>query len=93
MRVSLRWLGEWIALPAPAEELAERLTGGGLEVDAIERVGPDLSGLRVGFVVERERHPNADRLSVCRVDVGGGEVVEVVCGAPNVAAGQKIAIA
>ena len=93
MRVSMRWLGEWIALPAPADEIAERLTAGGLEVDAIERVGPDLSGLRVGLVVERDRHPNADRLSLCRVDVGGGEVVDVVCGAPNVAAGQKIAIA
>jgi phenylalanyl-tRNA synthetase beta chain len=93
MRVPLRWLAEWIDLPAPAEEIAARLTGGGLEVDAIERIGPDLSGLRIGLVVEREKHPNADRLSLCRVDVGSGDALDIVCGAPNVAAGQKVGVA
>lgn len=93
MRVPLRWLEEWIDLPASANELAERLTAGGLEVDSVETIGPDLSALRVGLVAAREKHPNADRLSVCRVDVGAGDLLEVVCGAPNVAAGQKVAFA
>lgn len=93
MRVPLRWLAEWIDLPAPPDEIAERLTAAGLEVEGVERIGPDLSGIRVGLVLEREKHPNADRLSLCRVDAGSGEAVEVVCGAPNVAAGQKIAFA
>ncbi len=93
MRVPLRWLAEWIDVPASAEELAERLTAGGLEVDSIEKIGPDLSALRVGLVVECGKHPNADRLSLCRVDVGSGEPIDIVCGAPNVAAGQKVAVA
>jgi len=91
MRVPLRWLAEWIDLPPEAELLA-RLTQGGLEVEGVERVGPDLSGVRVGLVVTRDKHPNADRLSLCRVDLGGGEPVEIVCGAPNVAAGQKVPV-
>ena len=91
MRVPLRWLAEWIDLPAE-DALLERLTQGGLEVEGVERVGPDLSGVRVGHVLAREQHPNADRLSLCRVDLGTGEPVEIVCGAPNVAAGQKVAV-
>ncbi|MCZ6784157.1 MAG: phenylalanine--tRNA ligase subunit beta [Proteobacteria bacterium] len=93
MLVPLSWLADWIELPDSVEALAESLTGGGLEVDAIERTGPDLSALVVGDVVEHGPHPNADRLSVCRVDAGDDEPFEVVCGAPNVAAGQKIAFA
>ena len=93
MRVPLGWLAEWIALPASVDELVERLTAAGLEVEEILRTGPDLSGVRVGLVLERSRHPDADRLSVCRVDVGTGEPLEIVCGAPNVAAGQKVAVA
>ncbi|HXX46798.1 MAG TPA: phenylalanine--tRNA ligase subunit beta, partial [Myxococcota bacterium] len=92
MRVPLRWLAESISLP-DAAALAERLTQGGLEVESIERIGPDLSGIRVGHVLERVAHPNADRLSLCRVDLGDGAPVEIVCGAPNVAAGQKVAVA
>jgi len=92
MRVPLRWLAEWIALPeTPA--LVARLTQGGLEIESAERIGPDLSGVRVGRVVERRAHPNADRLSLCAVDLGDGAPVEIVCGAPNVAAGQKVAVA
>ncbi len=94
MKVALRWLAEWVDLPASTDALLERLTLGGLEIEGVERTGPDLSGLVVGHVVACERHPNADRLSVCRVDAGGGgEPLEVVCGAPNVAAGQKVAFA
>ena len=93
MRVPLRWLAEWIRLPGSPEALVERLTLGGLEIEGVERRGPDLAGLRVGLVLECGPHPGADRLSVCRVASGDGEPVEVVCGAPNVAAGQKIAFA
>ena len=91
MRVPLRWLAEFVDAPA-AEVIAAALTQGGLEVESIERIGPDLSGVRVGLVLERAQHPNADRLSVCRVDLGAGEPAEIVCGAPNVAAGQKVAV-
>ncbi len=93
MRLPLGWLAEWVDLPDSVEELEERLTMGGLEVEEILRTGPDLSGLRVGHVVEHARHPDADRLSVCKVDIGDAEPLELVCGAPNVAAGQKVAVA
>ncbi len=92
MRVSLGWLRSFIDLPDEAE-LCERLTLAGLEIEEIVRSGPDLSALRVGHVLEKRPHPNADRLSLCRVDVGGPDAIAVVCGAPNVAAGQKVAIA
>ncbi len=92
MRVPLGWLAEWLPLP-PLDALRERLTLGGLEVEGVERLGPDFTGLRVGHVLERTAHPNADRLSLCRVDVGEAAPIEVVCGAPNVAAGQKVAVA
>jgi phenylalanyl-tRNA synthetase beta chain len=93
MKVPLGWLAEWIDLPASVEELVDRLTAAGLEVEEILRTGPDLSGVIVGHVLERRAHPDADRLSLCRVDVGGEEPLEIVCGAPNVAAGQKVAVA
>ena len=92
MRASLQWLAEFIDLPAEAD-LVERLTLGGFEDVEITATGPDLSEIRVGRIRECTQHPNADRLSVCKVDLGDGEPVEVVCGAPNVAADQKIAFA
>ncbi|MDX1650368.1 MAG: phenylalanine--tRNA ligase subunit beta, partial [Myxococcota bacterium] len=92
MRVPLGWLSEWIPLP-PLEELVERLTLGGLEIEDVIFTGPALDAVRVGHVLERRPHPDADRLSVCRVDVGEAEAVEIVCGAPNVAADQKVAVA
>lgn len=92
MRLSLEWLGEFVDLP-DATDLVERLTFAGFEDVEVCRTGPDLSQLRVGHVLEHAKHPNADRLSVCRVECGDGEPATVVCGAPNVAAGQKIAFA
>ena len=92
MRASLEWLAEFIDLPAE-RDLVERLTLGGFEDVEVSRTGPDLSEIRVALVRECGQHPNADRLSVCKVDLGDGEPVEVVCGAPNVAADQKIAFA
>ena len=93
MRIPLGWLSEWIDLPQSVEHLEDRLTMGGLEIEEVLRTGPDLSELRVGHVIEHSRHPDADRLSVCKVDLGDGEPLEVVCGAHNVAAGQKVAVA
>jgi phenylalanyl-tRNA synthetase beta chain len=97
VRVPLGWLAEWIELPWPGREpldaFVERLTLGGLEIEDVVRTGPELAGLVVGHVLERKPHPGADRLSLCRVDLGGGEPVEIVCGAPNVAGGQKVVVA
>jgi phenylalanyl-tRNA synthetase beta chain len=92
MRFSLAWLAEFVDLPGD-QELADRLNLGGFEDAEVEAIGPDLSDVVVGHVVAKAQHPNADRLSLCRVDAGGAEPVEVVCGAPNVAAGQRVAFA
>ena len=93
MLLPLGWLADWIDLPDSVEDLAQKLTDGGLEVDAIERSGPDLSAFVVGHVVKREQHPDADRLSLCQVDTGDGEPSPIVCGAPNVVDGLKVAVA
>ena len=93
MRVPLNWLAEWVDLPPSHEELGRRLTIGGLEIEGVTQGGPDLSSIVVGSVIERSAHPNADRLSLCRVDTGADAALEIVCGAPNVAAGQKVAVA
>jgi phenylalanyl-tRNA synthetase beta chain len=92
MRLPLAWLAEFAPLPLPAE-LARRLEMAGFEDVAVHDEGPDLSGVRVGLVARCERHPDADKLSVCQVEVGDGGLHTIVCGAPNVAAGQKVAVA
>ncbi|MBI2856958.1 MAG: phenylalanine--tRNA ligase subunit beta [Chloroflexi bacterium] len=92
MRISLAWLREYVDLVAPHEELADRLTLAGLEVTAIETVGAAWERVNVGQVVEVQPHPNADRLSLVTVDLGDRRPT-VVCGAPNVARGQKVAFA
>jgi phenylalanyl-tRNA synthetase beta chain len=94
----MQWLGELVDHGLSAEELAEKLTAAGIKVEAIHRRGaPDADGnldrFRVGKVLEAGQHPNADRLSLCRVDVGGDEPQQIVCGAPNVATGQTVAVA
>jgi phenylalanyl-tRNA synthetase beta chain len=94
MRVPLEWLHDYChpALDAPA--LAERLAMTGTEVERIERHGVSaLDKFVVGRVLDAHRHPDADRLSVCLVDVGDGAPSQIVCGAPNVAAGQTVAVA
>ena len=93
MRVSLKWLAEYVDLPLPAKELAHRLTMSGSEVDAILSTGGEWDLISVGQVVAVERHPNADRLTLTTVNLGDGERMTVVCGAPNVAVGQKVAFA
>lgn len=92
MRVPLRWLASLTPLPEDIESLAHRLTLAGLEVTDIEQVGEDWKGVIVGRVLEVGPHPNADRLVLVTVD-RGSENQTVVCGAPNVAAGQTIAFA
>jgi phenylalanyl-tRNA synthetase beta chain len=92
MRVNLEWLKEWVRLDSAAETIAADLTAAGLEVDSIEPAAGKVSGIVVGEVVRVERHPNADRLSVCAVRDGKDEH-QVVCGARNVAAGIKVPFA
>jgi phenylalanyl-tRNA synthetase beta chain len=92
MRVSLEWLREFIDLPGQ-EALVERFTMGGFEDVFVERKGPELSEIHVGRVVRCETHPNADKLSVCTVEIGDGVERQIVCGASNVAADQKVAVA
>ncbi|MFH1736064.1 MAG: phenylalanine--tRNA ligase subunit beta [bacterium] len=92
MRVSYLWLKDLLDFSLSPEELAHELTMVGSEVESLTPVGPDLTGVIVGYVLEVNKHPNADKLSLCKVDLGA-EIKEVICGAPNVAAGQKIAFA
>ena len=92
MRISYKWLSEYVDLP-PVEELARRLTAVGLEVEAIERMGAGLSGVVAARIVTSERHPNAEKLSVTRVDAGQGEALQVVCGAKNYQVGDVVPLA
>ncbi len=94
MRVPVEWLQEYCAPDISVDELATRLAMTGTEVDRIDRHGVSaLEHFVVGKVLEREQHPDADRLSVCVVEVAPGETTQIVCGAPNVAAGQTVAVA
>ncbi|NJB69132.1 phenylalanyl-tRNA synthetase beta chain [Desulfobaculum xiamenense] len=93
MLLSLNWLREFVPFTGTDEELADRLTMLGLEVEEVIRPFAHLDNVVVGHVVECERHPEADKLSVCKVDVGEGEALPIVCGAPNVAKGQKVPVA
>jgi phenylalanyl-tRNA synthetase beta chain len=98
MRVPLSWLREYVPVEVPLDELAEKLSVASAEVEGIERIGvPDTDGnlerFRVGRVLEAEKHPNADRLQLCRVDVGEGEPRQIVCGAWNFGPGATVAVA
>jgi phenylalanyl-tRNA synthetase beta chain len=94
MRLPLEWLHEHCRPPLSAADLAERFDMTGTEVKAVLTHGVGATErFVVGRVLEADRHPDADRLTVCRVEVAGGEVAQIVCGAPNVAAGQTVAVA
>ncbi|MCM3768348.1 phenylalanine--tRNA ligase subunit beta [Neobacillus niacini] len=94
MFVSYKWLQEYVDLTGvSAAELAEKITKSGIEVEGVEVLNEGIKGVVVGHVVVREQHPNADKLSRCQVDIGEGEPVQIICGAPNVAQGQKVAVA
>jgi phenylalanyl-tRNA synthetase beta chain len=90
MQFSERWLRAYVDPPVSSEELAARLTMAGLEIESNEPVAPPFSGVVVGRVLAVARHPDADRLTVCQVDAGTGTPLTIVCGAPNVAAGQHV---
>lgn len=87
------WLRTYVNPDLDTEELSHRLTMAGLEVEETESVAPAFSGVVVAYIVEVQPHPDADRLRVCRVDDGGGEPLQIVCGAPNAAAGMKVPLA
>ncbi len=95
MKFSEKWLREWVNPDLETEQLAHQLTMAGLEVDAIEPVVPDHSGVVVGQIVGASKHPDADKLQVCRVDVGSlsDEPLQIVCGAANARTGIKVACA
>src|SRR5436305_2381381 len=94
MRVPLEWLHEYCAPALDAHALAERLAMTGTEVERVERHGVSaLENFVVGRVLATAQHPDADRLTVCEVDIGDDAPVTIVCGAPNVDAGQTVAVA
>ena len=93
MRVSLQWLRELVACDLPADDLGERLSVAGFEVEEIDDLAARATGVVVGFVEQREPHPNADKLSVCSVRIGQAEPLQIVCGAANVRSGVHVAVA
>ncbi len=93
MKAPLGWLRDYIEIELSAEQLAERLTVLGMEVKGIEAFGADWRSVVVGELITVEKHPRADRLSLTTVDVGAGQVLEIVCGANNIAPGQRVPVA
>jgi len=96
MKISYNWLKQFIKIDLKSEETAAILTDLGLEVEVVEKyqsVRGGLEGVIVGHVLSCEKHPDADRLSITKVDLGDGNPVQIVCGASNVAAGQKVPVA
>ncbi|MFC7684433.1 phenylalanine--tRNA ligase subunit beta [Ureibacillus sp. GCM10028918] len=94
MLVSLNWLKQYVDIDGIApEELAEKITRSGIEVDAVIDRSAGMTNIVVGHVVSKEKHPDADKLNVCQVEVGEGDIRQIICGAPNVAAGQKVIVA
>jgi len=96
MKIGYNWLKEFIPeIPNP-QKVSDILTAVGLEVERLEKfeeIKGDLQGLLTGEVVECEKHPQADKLKVTKVDTGNSETLQIVCGAPNVAVGQKVVVA
>lgn len=90
MRVSLNWLREYISVDLAPARISDELTMAGLEVDAVEQRYDYLDNVVVSKVVEVKKHPNADKLSVCKVDAGQEELLQIVCGAPNVKEGMRV---
>lgn len=96
MTISYKWLSEYLPVTVDPERLSRILTSIGLEVESMriyEEVKGGLKGLVIGEVLSTEKHPNADKLTLTKVNIGSGEPLQIVCGAPNVAAGQKVVVA
>ncbi len=93
MRISEKWLREWVNPSIETQALADQVTMAGLEVDCIEPAAGEFNNVVVAQVKSIEKHPDADKLNVCQVDVGGGELLQIVCGAANVREGLHVACA
>ena len=93
MKFSESWLREWVNPALSTQELAEQISMAGLEVDGIDAIAGEFSGVVVGHVVECGRHPEADKLQVTKIDIGSGELLDIVCGAANCRQGLKVAVA
>ncbi|HDF2070375.1 TPA: phenylalanine--tRNA ligase subunit beta [Staphylococcus aureus] len=93
MLISNEWLKEYVTIDDSVSNLAERITRTGIEVDDLIDYTKDIKNLVAGFVKSKEKHPDADKLNVCQVDIGEDEPVQIVCGAPNVDAGQYVIVA
>src|SRR5882757_2772217 len=96
MKISYNWLKQFLNIDLPAEEVARLLTDCGLEVEGIESfqsMKGGMQGLVIGEVMTCVKHPNADKLSLTTVNVGTENLLQIVCGGPNVAAGQKVIVA
>ncbi len=92
MKISYNWLSKYIDIPYSPDELVERLTMVGIEVESVSKINSVPDGIIVGEILERNPHPNADKLSVCKVN-SGKEVLQIVCGAPNCDVGKKVPLA
>ena len=93
MKISLNWLRNYIDISLPLNDLVKGLIDLGIEVEGVENQEVRLRNFVIGKVIERTKHPNADKLSVCKVDAGTGEILNIVCGAPNVDSGQTVCVA
>ena len=93
MLVSYNWLKQYTNVEDNANALAEKITRGGIEVEGVEYLAEEISGVVVGYVESKEKHPDAEKLNVCQVNVGEEENLQIVCGAPNVDAGQYVIVA
>src|SRR5262245_51631477 len=96
MKISYKWLSEYLPVAVDPERLSRILTSIGLEVESLEKyeeVKGGLKGLVIGEVLTTEKHPNADKLTLTTVNIGKDQPLSIVCGAPNVAAGQKVVVA
>lgn len=98
MKISRHWLGDWVEVPWSSKQLGERLTMAGFELEALGTAAPAFTGVVVAEILSAERHPQAEKLQVCRVSMGagaqsGGETLQIVCGAPNARAGLRTALA
>ncbi|HBF47490.1 MAG TPA: phenylalanine--tRNA ligase subunit beta, partial [Shewanella frigidimarina] len=90
MKFSESWLREWVNPSVSRDALSHQITMAGLEVDGIDAVAADFSGVIIGEVVECGQHPDADKLRVTKINVGGDELIDIVCGAPNCRLGLKV---
>lgn len=90
MKISLNWLREYIQLDCSPEELSDMLTSLGLEIEHVEHLGADISGIYVGQILSIDRHPDADKIVVCKTSIGGDEPLQICCGATNMKVGDKV---